>query len=115
MTTVDLPWPSTDLSPNARVHWSRKAKATKEARNVARWLTAAAKGRTEVTGGIGVSLTFHPPDKRRRDADNLLSSCKGVLDGIADALGIDDSRFEVSFRIGEPVKGGSVRVEITPL
>jgi len=27
MMAVDLPWPSPDLSPNARLHWAAKAKA----------------------------------------------------------------------------------------
>lgn len=112
---VTLPWPDKVLSPNARVHWSRKAKATKAARDAAYWLTWQEVGRNMNWPGARISLTFCPPDKRRRDADNLLASCKGVLDGISDALGIDDSRFTTSFRMGEPVKGGAVRVEIRPL
>jgi crossover junction endodeoxyribonuclease RusA len=45
----------------------------------------------------------------------MIASHKAAQDGIADALGIDDSKFECSYRLGEPVKGGAVRVEITPL
>jgi len=64
-------------------------------------------------GDCDVVLTFSPPDKRRYDDDNLIARCKAYLDGIADALGVDDSRF----RLGKPVraesiKGGNVRVEI---
>jgi crossover junction endodeoxyribonuclease RusA len=60
-------------------------------------------------------VTFQPPDKRRRDRDNLQASLKAHFDGIADALGVNDSLFVPTYAIGEPVKGGAVRVEITPL
>lgn len=58
-------------------------------------------------------MDFLPPDRRRRDMDNLLASCKGLLDGIADALGVDDSRFAITLALtSEPVKFGGVRVTI---
>ena len=33
-------------------------------------------------------LTFYPPDKRKRDDDNMISSFKAGRDGIAQALGL---------------------------
>jgi crossover junction endodeoxyribonuclease RusA len=57
-------------------------------------------------------MTFCPPDKRRRDRDNLIASMKAATDGIADALGTDDSKFIVTYAMGSPVKGGSVEVTI---
>lgn len=30
---IILPWPSKDLSPNARIHWARRAKAVQHARH----------------------------------------------------------------------------------
>ena len=41
-----------------------------------------------------LNITFIMPDKRRRDRDNLLASSKCTLDGIAQALGVDDNNFE---------------------
>jgi crossover junction endodeoxyribonuclease RusA len=110
-----LPWPDKLLSPNARVHWSRKAKATKLAREYAWAVTLNATGPNTAWRGARLAFTFNPPDKRRRDTDNCIASTKAVRDGIADALGIDDSKFECSYRMGEPVKGGAVRVEIRPI
>jgi crossover junction endodeoxyribonuclease RusA len=45
-------------------------------------------------GDLAVTITFVQPDKRRRDRDNLLSACKPSLDGLAEAIGVDDSQFE---------------------
>lgn len=113
--SFDLPWPSRTLHPNSRPHWAAKAKAVKKARADAAWLTWNHVGRNMPWQRVGVSVTFLPPDKRRRDLDGMIASHKAAQDGIADALGIDDSKFACSYRIGEPVKGGAVRVEITPI
>jgi crossover junction endodeoxyribonuclease RusA len=62
---------------------------------------------------LRVMLRVYPPDKRRRDWDNIVASLKSGLDGIADALGVDDSRFRLSIEmIPEVVKGGRVDVVI---
>jgi crossover junction endodeoxyribonuclease RusA len=59
-----------------------------------------------------VSVTFRPPDKRRRDLDNLVASAKSLGDGVADAIRVDDALWSVTYAIGEPTKGGAVIVEI---
>lgn len=112
---VVLPWPDKTLHPNARPHWAKKAAAVKKARADAHWLTWSHVGRNLRWAGARVSVTFNPPDKRRRDIDGMIASHKAAQDGIADAIGVDDSKFELSYRIGEPVKGGAVRVEIKPI
>lgn len=113
--SVTLPWPDKVLSPNARVHWSRKAKAVKTARQDAAWLVLEKIMAARILGWprAAVSMTFCPPDNRRRDRDNLIASMKAATDGIADAIGIDDSKFETSYRMGEPIKGGAVLVTIS--
>jgi Holliday junction resolvase RusA-like endonuclease len=45
------------------------------------------------SGPIHVRCRWFMKDRRRRDADNLLGSMKAAFDGIADALGFDDSGF----------------------
>ena len=58
-------------------------------------------------------ITFVQPDRRGRDRDNLLAACKPMLDGVADALGVNDSQFEpVTIRREYGKKPGAVRVEI---
>lgn len=57
-------------------------------------------------------ITFYTPDKRRRDLDGMLSSLKSAIDGIADGLNVNDSRFRYTLEIGEPVKCGRIEVSI---
>lgn len=111
MIQIQIPWPSRDLSPNGRVHWSVKAKAAKAAKEQAYWLTKEAKGAITWDGPIHVLIEFFAPSKRRYDLDNHLAALKGHLDGIALALGVDDSRFALHLHRGETT-GGYVIVTI---
>jgi crossover junction endodeoxyribonuclease RusA len=114
---VRLPWPSGLLSPNARPHWSAKARAAKKYRALCSW-TIAGAGRVVVPEGarVLVDLTFYGPTLGRYDADNALARMKSGLDGLADALRVDDSRFEITFRKSPPgTKGGYVHLEVTIL
>lgn len=109
---LSLGWPHADLSPNARVHWGQKSRASKAARHEAGWAM-----RREFKGKPGwqrvaIEMVFCPPDNRRRDLDNLIASMKPAADGIADAIGVDDSLFQTTYRMGEPVKGGAVLVTV---
>ena len=109
---IDLPWPSPALSPNARGHWSKRAKAAKAYR-LECFLIAKAAGIKAPEGKILWTVEFFPPSRRAYDDDNLLARMKSARDGIADALGVDDRRFVTQFSISdEVVKGGAVRVSI---
>lgn len=112
MITFFLPWPDRRLSPNAREHWVKKAKAAKNARQSAYLHALEAKAVRLDAERMKVSLTFHAPDKRRRDTDNAISSMKSALDGIAEATGIDDSKWQLAFAWGDPVPGGAVQVQL---
>lgn len=108
-----MPWPiMRELSPNWRGHWSGKAKAKKKLR--AAWACSALEqgARRLMVEALTVRLVFVPPDKRARDLDNLLASCKAGLDGLADVLGVDDSRWSLAISKAEE-QGGFVRVEVT--
>ena len=64
-------------------------------------------------GTLALAVTFHAPDKRRRDLDNLLASMKADFDGLSQALGVDDQLFNpLTLRRGEQVKGGAVVLEV---
>ena len=108
-----LDWPPRTLSPNARAHWATKAHAVKSYREHA-WVMALAAGVSiPASGTIRITITFRPPNKRRRDIDNMLASIKAGLDGIATALACDDSRFEITMRRGDVLRPhGGVMVEI---
>lgn len=112
MTRIDLPWPSRTLHPNARVHWARKAKAVKKARADA-VVCAKIAGASPMQGNsLAVTATFFPPDMRHRDIDGMLSSIKPYLDGIADVIGIDDSKWAIAIKKGEPRPLGAVQITI---
>jgi Holliday junction resolvase RusA-like endonuclease len=70
------------------------------------------KGDPDIPANIKAVFTFHPPDRRRRDLDNLLASCKPMIDGIADTIGRDDSTWQIELRKAEIRKGGAVRIEL---
>lgn len=118
MMTADivLPWPARDLHPNARVHWARRGKAAKAARRMG-WAAAIEAGLPRVQWPqhrLHVWIDAFPPDRRRRDADGLLSALKSALDGIADAMGVDDRRFVPHPWVKDEVRpGGQVRIRIT--
>jgi crossover junction endodeoxyribonuclease RusA len=117
MITFYLGWPDKNLSQNARVHHFARARATKTARQSA-WVIAhvamtAAHIRKGALSAPNVHLTFHPPDKRRRDLHNLEGSMKAAIDGIQDALGVDDSTFHITRSWGDIFLGGKVSVRIT--
>ena len=107
---IVLPWPSPFLSPNARCHWRAKSPVTKNARSAAWAITKASRASVAHDGPIALLVTFRAPDKRHRDRDNVIATCKAYMDGIADALGVNDRRFEPTYKWGEPIKGGAVEV-----
>lgn len=113
MMTVTLPYPPSSLSPNSRGHWSIKAKAAAKARRDASIICQASGIRALGWPAMHVSIEFRAPDRRRRDADNMLSSCKSLLDGLADASGVDDSRWSITITRGAPIKGGAVIINIS--
>lgn len=112
-----LPWPSKDLSPNARVHYRVKAAATKLARQTAVVLAQEAgwKGLQLPPGRLHLWIDcYQAPGKKLPDDDNMIGRCKAYRDGIAQALGIDDKRFKSHPDVKDERRpGGQVVVRIT--
>lgn len=74
--------------------------------------TLAAKVPTP-EGRVNVRLTIHPKTANTIDADNGIAACKAYLDGIAQALNVDDSTFNAPVLFwGLPYKGGKVVIEL---
>jgi|GEM_PF-1160919 len=103
-----LPWPDKRLSPNVRVHWRDKATASRRARRITSKLCMEAGLRrdfeqplTDKTR-VSLALTLYPPNKRRRDDDNLIAAFKPYRDALATHLLIDDSRFECRYALCGP-------------
>ena len=112
--TFTLPWPPSSLNPNTRKHWASHAAAKKGYRTSCAWHAVSQGAKKLPPGRITVSLRFVPPDRRRRDLDNLIASMKSGLDGLADALGVDDNNFRlVAELVTDGTIGGMVKVEVT--
>jgi crossover junction endodeoxyribonuclease RusA len=106
-----LPWPPSTLSPNARQHHMAHYVAKRAYRTACAW-SARQQGATRIDAKrLDVALVFVPPSKRRYDPDNCLARMKSGIDGLADVLGVDDSRWRISFEMSDEV-GGMVRVKV---
>jgi crossover junction endodeoxyribonuclease RusA len=95
--TIVIPYPHPALSPNSRMDRRAAARHRRRARGDAQIaaMEAGAKRLSEASR-ITYRLTAHPTTNRRRDADNLVASCKSALDGIAAYIGVDDSRWTLA-------------------
>lgn len=110
-TKIIVPFPPSSLSGhNDRKHWE-KANATREYRELARLATLEAKLTVPPTGDIRLHIHFVPPDNRG-DRTNYWNRCKPVIDGIADALKINDKRFLPSMSFAKPEKPGRLEIEV---
>jgi crossover junction endodeoxyribonuclease RusA len=89
-----LPFPDSRLNPNRRVHFHLKSKIVAAHKELA-YFKAKPLSFIHIIpeGKIPLRIIFHAPDRRGRDLDNLLSSCKSFLDGVALALGVNDKNF----------------------
>ena len=97
MLTLTLPGlPPRECSPNARVHWTEKAKFVAAYRLSTYWYASIEKRKQKWQAPVlaKVDVTFIVPDRRRRDKTNLASAFKGALDGIVDAGLIQDDSHE---------------------
>ena len=118
MIEIVLGWPPTDLSPNARKHWAVVAKAKKQYRkdcfSVSKEQLKKYRGVYEnIPERLVLEMTFIPPDRRSYDRDNLVARMKAGIDGLADALRINDKRFNTVISTMDTDRyGGFVRIRI---
>ena len=109
-----LAWPSKQLSPNARQHWSAHSKAKKAYRTYAGWCAREQHVGKISADALDVKVTFFPPDNRARDLDNMLASLKSGFDGVADVIGVDDSKWTLSASKAAPIgKECMVKLELS--
>ncbi|MBL4753593.1 MAG: hypothetical protein JKY52_08395 [Flavobacteriales bacterium] len=118
MIKIQLPYPNPKLSPNQyKRSWAGKARLAKAYRfdccMIANSIVGPKGGFIWAkTVKLPVKITFHPPDKRRRDRDNMIAAFKSGQDGIVDAIGVDDADWIPSYEVGDVIKGGAVILEI---
>jgi crossover junction endodeoxyribonuclease RusA len=116
---IRLPWPSRHLSPNARLHWAQRHKAVRAARAEAFALAKQAltdhqwQRPRDLSRPIAFTVSLLPPaNGRRRDFDNAIASLKPLLDGLADAMAVNDHLFRPVFRMADAKGRGAVVVDL---
>jgi len=111
MVRLTLPWP-----PSVNHYWGRRGKRTfvtargKRFRKAVGYAVLAAKS-PHFAGPCELRITAYPPDRRRRDLDNIT---KALFDALEHAGVFDDDALVTRYSVerAEPVKGGRVDVEI---
>ena len=108
---IEIPWPHHDCSQNSNKHWRKMHAARKQQKTETKKLCEILPQKLNADS-VAVAIMFYPPDNRRRDADNMLSSIKAALDAISERIGIDDSKFW-PITLNRSEKTDNARVEIT--
>jgi Holliday junction resolvase RusA-like endonuclease len=94
---IDLPWPIAKLSPNKRMHWAALYRAKKAYATSCLWSMKAQGIKPIKADRVHVTIEFLQPDKRHRDMDNCVASFKAGQDAVVNAIGIDDSKWTVTY------------------
>jgi hypothetical protein len=110
---IELPFPPASLSGHAKGKWWNTSGIVAKHREWAKLATQDAQLAVPGEGDIRVIATFYPPN-RRGDRINFPNRMKAYWDGVAEGLGVNDSRFIPTYHFAEPVKNGRVVVEIKP-
>lgn len=115
--TLEFPPGLPLLSLNGRLHWSERNRRNAEWKKAAWALAVAAK--IPPLDRIAVVGEYQPPDRRKRDEDNLVLTLKSAIDGIASTGCVpNDSSDHVRYdgcRIGERYPKGRLVITVTEL
>ena len=109
MLRIELPYP-----PSINHYWRRVGYRTLISREGRRFrqevvATLAAMNVRPVTGDVAVHIIVHPPDRRRRDIDNVI---KALLDALehGGAYADDSQIIDLSIKKRHAVEGGKTVV-----
>lgn len=110
MISFEIPIKTT-YTLNSRMHWSKRQRIRKGERNAVKLALPVFK----VPPLVRILLTRVGP--RAMDDDNVPGALKGIRDGLADRLGIDDGSPLIKWEYAQEKRGNeyAVRVEIGPL
>lgn len=100
-------------------HWATKAKLRKGQRETA-YMVAVTLGPVRLIRGLSkgvpwkaiVTITRVAPSRGLDPHDGLGASLKGVVDGVADALGVDDRDPRVTWRFEQRRGPWAVEIEV---
>lgn len=108
---VKFDWPNSKLNPNSRTHWRTLAPIKRKYRSDCHVLAKQAIGQLKTAEKICVLIEFYPPNNHRRDVDNCMAMMKSALDGLADALQVNDRQFVISPVLMDET-GGFVKIKL---
>ena len=112
---VDLPYPDKALWPNGRAHWAQKARQAAKHRAWAYLAALEVKPEAYRHSGETMPVTIRIFPKRYGpvpDKDNIIAASKAFLDGIADALGVNDQYFAAPVVEIDKERDGRFAVEV---
>mgnify|MGYP001168743823 FL=1 len=114
MVELELPYP-----PSVNHYWRRVGARTLISRGGRAFRTAvcsllAARRVRPLEGALEIEIRVHPPDRRRRDVDNVQ---KALLDAMQHGGAyLDDSQIvRLTIEKGEPFAGGKTIVRLRPM
>jgi len=96
--TVEVPTPIPSVA-NKRWHWSKRHRHFASHRRVVALVLAAKHSHALLSLPLKVTVVRIAP--RRLDPDNAVASLKGIIDGVADWLGIDDGDGRIEWAWGQ--------------
>jgi crossover junction endodeoxyribonuclease RusA len=112
---VKLPYPDKVIWPNGRtLNRKYKSASVKAHRGWAHSAALGAKHGQQFTAPVTVRLVVYPKARGPLpDQDNCIAACKAYLDGIADAIGINDRDFTAPVvEYGDRTKRGDFVLEV---
>lgn len=112
---IILPFPPASLAGHNTGQWFDKSKVVATYRAEAFHITKQEKRKqgfeVPAEGDIAIAFLFVPPDNRG-DRVNFPNRLKPQIDGIAEALGVNDKRFLPSYHYAKPGKPGRVQIQL---
>ena len=103
-------FPPRDASPNARVHYMKLHSIKKAQGELMTGLILAQGIPAKPMEKAHLTITFESKDKRRRDIDNLLASCKAYIDALVPDVIVDDNAERLSLSLYYKSKTKETRI-----